>query len=356
MHRTPRTLALIAMVTVVLAACSSERELGTGNSVPGAATSTGVAPSTGITSVADPSTTDTGPAADSTSAVPVTTTVDSVAATSAVTDATAATDTAPTSTTASVTYGTPAAPIVVVTGLGVLGWWDGSSWIDTDALTADIPVTPGVDFTTFSTGPDVGHATSTGIDIGCEPLGSYTVLLDPPTFYDPDPQTFAVNATWNLYPRPVTQLDTSNADYVDIVRQQLITDGLPSPDVRIDQLIRTDLDGDGTDEVLIAASHPDLDTGLPARAGWFSIVMLRQVDGATVRTTELASDIHLTDDLDGQLPNTAQYGLDAVADFNGDGHSEFTMWGTFWEGASETVYTFVPGAEPAVAVEGGCGS
>ncbi|MCU1368233.1 MAG: hypothetical protein JWL72_132 [Ilumatobacteraceae bacterium] len=306
--------------------------------------------------MADSSTTTDSPATEPTVAVQVTTTVDSVAATSAVTDAPTATDPAPTSTTASVSYGTPAAPIVVVTGLGVLGWWDGSSWIDTDALTTDIPVSAGVDFTTFTNGPDVGHATSTGIDLGCEPLGSYTVVLDPPTFYDPNPQAFAVNATWNLFPRPVTQLDTSNAEYTDIVRQQLIADGLPSPNVRLDQLIRTDLDGDGTDEVLIAASHPDLDTGLPARAGWFSIVMLRQVVGATVQTTELASDIHLTDDPDGGLPNTAQYGFDAVADFNGDGHSEFSVWGTFWEGAAETVYTFVPGAEPVIAVEGGCGS
>jgi hypothetical protein len=126
--------------------------------------------------------------------------------------------------------------------------------------------------------------------------------------------------------------------------------------VQLDQLIRTDLDGDGTDEVLIAARHPDLDTGLPSRAGWFSIVLIRQVVGGDVRTTVLAEDIHVADQEAGELPDTAQFGIDTVADFNGDGRSEMAVWGSFWEGASETMYDVAAGEAPVTALDGGCGS
>ena len=354
MGRTFRNVVRICALTALGAsACSNSRqELGTQAST--AATSDD-STATDASPAGPPTTTDpTSTTSATTSAAPST---DLDATTSSVTPTTVAPTTVMPTTTVPVRHGTPGAPIVVVSGLGVLGWWDGTSWIDSDASTADIPVAAGVDFSAFSLDSDVRHTVSTGIDIGCEPSGGYTVTFEPQVFFDPDAASFAVNADWNLFPHPVEQLAADDADAIDIVRRQLVADGLASPDIRIDQLLRTDIDGDGVDETLIAASNPDFDLNVPGRAGWFSSVIIRQVIDGVARVTALNQDVHLTDDPVDQTPNNAEFGFDAVADFNGDGRSEVTVFGSFWEGALVTVYDVDPAAEsPRPVLQVGCGS
>lgn len=350
-------MRICALTAIGASACSNSRqELGTQASTAATSsdsTATDASPA-GTPTTTDPTSTTsaTTPAASSTALDATTSSVGSTD-----TDSTVAASTVVPTTIVPVRHGTPEAPIVVVTGLGVLGWWDGASWIDSDASTADIPVAAGVEFSAFSLDSDVRHTVSTGIDFGCEPSGGYTVTFEPQVFFDPDAASFAVNADWNLFPHPVEHLAADDADAIDIVRRQLVADGLASPEVRIDQLLRTDIDGDGVDETLIAASNPEFDLNVPGRAGWFSIVIIRQVIDGVARVTALNQDVHLTDDPVDQTPNNAEFGFDAVADFNGDGRSEVTVYGSYWEGASATIYDVDPAAEsPLPVLDGGCGS
>ena len=85
--------------------------------------------------------------------------------------------------------------------------------------------------------------------------------------------------------------------------------------------MRTDLDGDGTDEVLIVAEHAEADTSLPPRAAWYNLVLVRVVDGDGVRTHVLAEDVYTQDDPE-SYPTFGRYRISAIADLNGDGRSE----------------------------------
>ncbi|MFC6801348.1 hypothetical protein ACFQDE_06030 [Deinococcus caeni] len=62
-------------------------------------------------------------------------------------------------------------------------------------------------------------------------------------------------ATLNAQPRPVTELPTRNATYEGFVRDELIRRGIRSPQVTLTRLTRADLDGNGTQEVIIEARH-----------------------------------------------------------------------------------------------------
>ena len=151
-----------------------------------------------------------------------------------------------------------------------------------------------------------------------------------------------VGADFPPQPRPLQLLSTGNATYQKFVARHLVENGLRGARPHIEQLIRVDLDGDGADEVLIAAQNvvdtqsgahaelfsfaPDaplmrqrdaLDAGAvpaTARAGSYSVVLLRWLDGDSERTVPLASSIG--------APQPRVHRIAAIADLNGDGAME----------------------------------
>ena len=147
-------------------------------------------------------------------------------------------------------------------------------------------------------------------------------------------------------PRTPQLLPTGNATYKKFVAQHLTEHGLRGARPHIEQLIRVDLDGDGTDEVLIAAQNivdatdgaqaeifsfaPDaplmhmrdaLDgNAVPAtaRAGSYSIILLRRLDGGKVHTLPLASYLAAK----GHAAPPGVHRIATIADLNGDGRME----------------------------------
>ena len=65
-------------------------------------------------------------------------------------------------------------------------------------------------------------------------------------------------------------MDATQQVYVEAVRDFLKTKGIEEPKVKIDNIIRVDLDGDGEDEVLISATnYSEKEEGAPMRlSGW----------------------------------------------------------------------------------------
>ena len=173
----------------------------------------------------------------------------------------------------------------------------------------------------------------------------------------PKESVIAVAARWNALPRKVQSLDTTQKVYVDAVRDFLRTKGIEQPQVKIDNIIGVDLDGDGEEEVLISAtnySNEDAiiptnywnkDEHVPIRspAKGYSCVLLRRMVAGKVETQLVEGEFHPKayqrkndDDASFDAPNA--YKVIAVLDLDGDGKMEIVVGSHYYEGQATTIY------------------
>lgn len=172
-------------------------------------------------------------------------------------------------------------------------------------------------------------------------------------------------AALNAWPRPVTALPTANETYRQIVRAELIKRGIRNPNVQLVGLTRTDLDGDGTQEVIIEATHYSERSGIfpPSigQPGDYSIVLLRHVVRGQVLTLTLGADIApqtplKPGDTFETRPLATVIRLAGVADLNGDGQMELVLFGAYYEGSSYSVQEWTPARGLTdTPLETGCG-
>ncbi|WP_424951430.1 FG-GAP repeat domain-containing protein [Deinococcus sp.] len=167
-------------------------------------------------------------------------------------------------------------------------------------------------------------------------------------------------------PRPVEVLPTTGAVYRESVRAELLRRGLKSPVLNIDSVTRADLDGDGTLEVIIGASHfrqASGDVALPPRAeaGDYSLLLLRWVKNGQVQTTVLSQNVFTTtptqkqlDDGGGQVPT--RYRLAGVADLNNDGRMELVVADASYESEGAVVLEWSPAGGVKERLSEGCGA
>ncbi|SMB95040.1 hypothetical protein [Deinococcus hopiensis] len=198
------------------------------------------------------------------------------------------------------------------------------------------------------------------------------------SFGEPCPETFGVSltpatskaafligtsATWPARPRPVTSLPTNSPVYEAAVRAELLRRGLRDPRVQLRSVTRADLDGDGTDEVLVEASrfadqaalYPP-PTGQP---GDYSLLLLRSVVKGKVRTTVLGAYVALKaydQNRDETMPLAQRYALGGVADLNGDGRMEVVTFSAYYEGYGVAAQEWTPGSGLKVRLDTGCGA
>lgn len=160
---------------------------------------------------------------------------------------------------------------------------------------------------------------------------------------------------WNALPRVPKIQDTTQPVYQKAVADYLVGKGIHDPKVRIKQIIRIDLDGDGEDEVLISATNyfSKGDT-LPSStmAGSYSCVLLRRVIGGKVETLLVAGEFYPKAS-HFNAPNA--YEISAVLDFSGDGKMEVVIDSMYYEGAATAVYR-VTGKKPEQLLLVGCGA
>ena len=170
-----------------------------------------------------------------------------------------------------------------------------------------------------------------------------TVSLSP----KPEKGVIAIHAPWNALPRKVQILDATQQVYVDAARDFLKTKGIDKPKVKIESILRVDLEGDGEEEVLISATNYfQKDEGAPMRspAGSYSMVLLRRVVAGRVETQLVEGEFHAKayvrkeDSFD--APNA--YKVIAVLDLDGDGKMEIVVRSDYYEGGATTIYRCNP--------------
>jgi hypothetical protein len=174
-------------------------------------------------------------------------------------------------------------------------------------------------------------------------------------------------ASWNPLPRKPMIAETTQSVYVKAVRDFLKARGVTDPKVRITRILRVDLEGDGEEEVLISATNyfrDDKPNGSSAtlfrgeapihaaRAGSYSIVILRRVVDGSIQTKLVAGEVYAKPD-ESVAPNV--YKVAAVLDLNGDGKLEVIVHSFYYEGGQTTIYQCEPDKiEPVLSVE--CGA
>ena len=163
----------------------------------------------------------------------------------------------------------------------------------------------------------------------------------------PENGVIAIAAAWNALPRKPKVIDPTQKAYVDVVRDFLETKEIKQPKVKIDSILRVDLDGDGEEEVLIsAANYFGKADRVPMRspAGSYSMVLLRRVVAGKVETQLVAGEFHPKAYVskEGSFDAPSIYKVIATLDLDGDGKMEVVVGSNYYEGEEITIYRCDP--------------
>jgi hypothetical protein len=177
--------------------------------------------------------------------------------------------------------------------------------------------------------------------VPCEEI--WAVSLSP----KPENGVIAIAAPWNALPREPKVIDTTQKVYVDAVRDFLQTKEIDQPKVKIDNIVRVDLDGDGEEEVLISATNYfRKDESVPMRspAASYSMVLLRRVVAGKVETQLIAGEFHPKAYVskEGSFDAPSIYKVIATLDLDGDGKMEIVVDSHYYEGGETTIYRCDP--------------
>jgi hypothetical protein len=167
------------------------------------------------------------------------------------------------------------------------------------------------------------------------------VLLSPET----EKGVIAIAAPWNALPRKPQVTDPTQKVYLDAVRDFLKTKGIEQPEVKIDGILRVDLDGDGEEEVLISATNYfRKDDSVPMRspAASYSMVLLRRVVAGKVETQLIVGEFYpkaypKAAQEEGRFDAPNAYKVIATLDVDGDGKMEVVIHSHYYEGEETTI-------------------
>lgn len=259
--------------------------------------------------------------------------------------------TTPTTSTAAVTTSTAGEGLVplVVSRFGVMGYWDGSSWIDV-AGPGDVPVESGAEYQVVLLDQPLTTAAG-GTVTFCEPAGSALMAFDPPLPGDSQgPGAVAIVAPWDVRPSGVEVGTQPTSEHQQAVIEVLESNGIDDADPPVTQFVLTDLEEDGIEEVVMVVKRvPD---DLFGSANDYSLVILRKQIEGEWQTAILELHTGSADN-----PYILSHSIAALADLNGDGKMEIVIDAAYYEGAGTVAYEYVnDDLGPVVALAGGCGA
>lgn len=169
---------------------------------------------------------------------------------------------------------------------------------------------------------------------------------------------FAVGGVAPVLPRAPRIESPNQPVYRAVVAAILKSHGIARPVVKITQIWRVDLEGDGKEEVLLSATNK-AESGGDARsispherAGDYSFVLLRKLVRGKAKNLLLEGEFHPRAKT---FNAPAFYRLAAVLDANGDGKMEILTRGRYYEGQWTSLYS-IEGEKPREVLSAACGA
>jgi hypothetical protein len=236
---------------------------------------------------------------------------------------------------------------LVASSYGILGWWDGTAWVQFDETT-DLPSTESQDYQAVLFGQQ-GIVTGTPAADVCQVLDLPGIDFNGEEL--PGVYGIAASAPWTLIPYPVEEID-DDGTYAAIATELLAERGLDVAKPVMKQVLQVDLEGDGVDEIVAVAEDTTLE-GLTAEDGDYSIAFMRRIVDGEVRTSILDESVIV--DPDPELPPYwFWYTVGAVADLNGDAIMEIVLSLNYYEGIGVGVWE-LSGDGPVHRIRTDCG-
>jgi hypothetical protein len=272
------------------------------------------------------------------------------------------TSTSTPSTTAATTTTTTGGPppgtnLSIVAGVdGVLGWWDGSAWVDAEPGDP-LPGGDGEEFQIVRLDEPITTGVGQTISGGCDPSGSVETLsvgiVDDGEALNPEP--IAVTGVADPRPRSVRQIDPNQPELTAAASQALSQVGVNAPNPTVVQAVQADLDGDGSDEIVAVTERLANGEQLLAADGDYSVMFVgRLVDGPEEQVRVVAQSVFV--DAPNATPAIDAWRVAALADLNGDGRMEIVADSRYYEGRS--MHAFELGSDLATTevLTSGCGA
>jgi len=155
---------------------------------------------------------------------------------------------------------------------------------------------------------------------------------------------------WAITKRNADELSADGDVYQQAVLDWLKAQGVDSPEIGDLHIFRVDIEGDGSDEIFISATHLD-ESQHTTKAGDYSVVLMRKVAGNDVVTTRVIGDVYDSPELEITYPRT--YSLANFIDLNQDGVLEVVVSFLKWEGFGASVFQ-VDRQDVTQALNSGC--
>ena len=246
----------------------------------------------------------------------------------------------------------PSSSATVVVGReGVLGWWDGSTWVQWEPG-LDVPLRGGEQYVTLTIatrGPAVGTAPREHSRRGCGsgiPLPPEVGLTGEDGASDRPPLAITGPAL-AVGGRPAAEeLSPEGAEYRAIASEALADIGIDDTDPPLAQVVRVDVESDGADEVFLVAER------ISGALGDYSVLVFRRLVNGAV-TTEVVHRFVASDAEEAGRVLVSQARIVAVVDINGDGVVEAAVTYQLGESSATTVLD-LSGPAPAQVLQAEC--
>ena len=158
---------------------------------------------------------------------------------------------------------------------------------------------------------------------------------------------------WNPVPRTPRAIDLNDKTYLNVVSAILRSKGLPNSKAKIEQAVKVDLDGDGTDEVVLTASSYGGKIAPGAKAGDYSFLLVRKIVAGKVKNILVAEE-YIKKNVKFGAPS--RFEISSIVDLNGDGKMEIVVYGEYYEGSGADVYEIKDDKAAEIEILGaGCG-